>query len=497
MKNKPYNFLPFRFSKRTNCVLLTNEVGDHHFLPHETFNSFIKKELDNKSQHFMDLKSKNFLYDGSLSNVIEILATQYRTKNQFLYQFTNLHMFVVTLRCNQKCTYCHASSQTEEAGSALDMDEKTAQNSVDIAFQSPSQHIKIEFQGGEPLLNFSIIKYIVTYAKEINEIYKKNLEFVVCTNLVSLTQEHLDFFKENNIVISTSLDGNREIHNMCRQLRKGSGSYDYVVPNIQWALTELGKGRVTALMTVTPHNVHRLKDVVDEYLRLNLEYIFIRKLNPLGYAFQNKSLDYSVEDFMEGYKDVLNYIISLNLQGVFFPEVFATIILSRILTPFSTGFVDLQSPAGVGIGGVIYDINGDVFVSDEARMMNRTTGNKYFCIGNVHQNKWEEIFCSPKLMKIIESSCIDALPGCAWCVYKPYCGGDPVKNLFSQGDMIGYRPTNEFCHKHYAFFTLLFDYLEKQDNDINDVFWSWITNRGIDQIRNYTNPIPIEEEKTI
>lgn len=493
-KNKAYNFLPFRFKRRSSEVLLVNDLGDYYFLHGSDFYKFINKDLDTDTDIFLNLKSKNFLYDKFLPQIIDVSATKYRTKNQFLYDYTSLHMFVVTQRCNQQCTYCHASSQSESSGNVYDMDRESARKSVEFAFKSPSPNIKMEFQGGEPLLNFDIVKTIVEHAERLNEQHQKRLEFVVCTNLIKLKKEHLDFFKEHEIVISTSLDGPREIHNKCRKLRNGSGSYDLVVPNIEWAINELGQGRVSALMTATPFNIKRLKEVVDEYINQKLGYIFIRNLNPFGYAYDNEILYYGLNQFIEGYREALDYIIQLNLQGIFFPEVFASILLSRILTPFSTGFVDLQSPSGAGICGVIYDVNGDIFVSDEARMISKTTGDKYFCIGNVHKSSWKEAFCSSKFHNIVFNSCIDALPGCSWCVYKPYCGSDPVINYFAQSDIIGHRPTSEFCQKHHAIFDLLFDYLETQDDEIEDVFWSWITQRSLDQIQSYYSPETFEEE---
>jgi sulfatase maturation enzyme AslB (radical SAM superfamily) len=92
-------------------------------------------------------------------------------------------MFVVTLRCNQKCSYCHASSVDDVATTLFDMDSATAKRCVECVFMSPAQNIKIEFQGGEPLLNFEVIRTIVEYAEELNADYKKKVEFVICTNL--------------------------------------------------------------------------------------------------------------------------------------------------------------------------------------------------------------------------------------------------------------------------------------------------------------------------
>ena len=74
---------------------------------------------------------------------------------------------------------------------------------------------------------------------------------------------------------------------------------------------------------------------------------------------------------------MLNYIIELNKSGTNFIECYTTLFLSRILTPFSTGFVDLQSPSGAGISGVIYNYDGKIYPADEARMLSRM-GDDYF-----------------------------------------------------------------------------------------------------------------------
>ncbi len=478
-----YQLLPFQFARKNGRVLLTNEVGDYIYLEKELFKDFISHKLE-KTEAYFDLKSKFFLYDRSLPTIVDTLATRYRTKHRFLYEKTALHMFVVTLRCNQRCSYCHAASEGLADPQIFDMKPSVAIKCVEFAFQSPSPDIKIEFQGGEPLLNFNIIKLIVEYAEKINEIHKKHLEFVLCSNLIALTQEHLEFFKEKKFVISTSLDGTRESHNRCRKLLNGSDSYSIAADNIKKAQAVLGKDRVSALLTVTPYNLKHLREAIDEYINFGFSYIFIRKLNPFGFAYNSPDLNYSVDEFIDAYRDALDYIFTLNQQGIFFSEAFFTILLSRVLTPFSTGFVDLQSPTGAGISGMIYDVNGDIFISDEARMLYRTKGEKRFCIGTVEQTR-DDVFSNRDYVKLVEDSIIDASPGCAWCVYKSYCGSDPVHNYFTKQDVIGHRPTSDFCKKHYAIFDLLFEKLANKNNGEEDIFLSWITGRSIDKVRSF------------
>ncbi|MHC1743947.1 MAG: His-Xaa-Ser system radical SAM maturase HxsB [Syntrophobacteraceae bacterium] len=479
-----YRFLPFRFERFADRTLLVNDVGEYIFLDEVVFADFVGRKLETDSSAYRSLKSRNLAWDNHLARVIDLLATKYRTKKQFLYDFSTLHMFVLTRRCNQRCAYCHASSVDSQSGSVFDMDRTTARKCVDMALASPSQSIKIEFQGGEPLLSFPVLKEIVEYASERNETAGKQLEFVICSNLLALDQERLDYLKARGICVSTSLDGPQDVHDAFRKGRNGAGSHEVVSRHLAVVQDELGHDKVSALLTVTLKNINRLQEVIEEYLRQNLGSIFIRMLNPLGFAHSEwKTLGYTVEDFLSAYAGALEEIIRVNRSGIHFPETFATILLSRILTPFATGFVDLQSPAGVGIGGVIYDTNGDVYVSDEARMLSHATGDKRFCIGNVHRESWAEIFGSQKLREIIRLSCIEAIPGCAWCAFQPYCGGDPVRNYALHGDLVGKRPENDFCKKHKGLFRLLFDYLAREDDELEDVFWSWLTYRSLDKVR--------------
>jgi len=227
-------------------------------------------------------------------------------------------------------------------------------------------------------------------------------------------------------------------------------------------------------MTTSKYGLGHFKEIIDEYVRLGFTSIFLRSLNPYGFAKQYKDkIAYPIEDFIENYKIGLDYIIELNKKGTYFVEGFASLLLRRMLTPFATGFVDLQSPAGVGIAGAIYDYDGSVYVSDEGRMMARF--KRYdFRLGNVHENTYQEMFNGEHLHNIINNACNECLPECSNCVFQPYCGADPVRNMSEQNDMIGFRPTNEMCKKTKSIIKYLFELIRKHDPEINRIFWSWI-----------------------
>ncbi|MFC1837243.1 His-Xaa-Ser system radical SAM maturase HxsB [Thermodesulfobacteriota bacterium] len=483
MQTSNYKLMPFQFIRMPDAsILLVNEGGEFYFLEEDYFYKLIDDSLDSQSDTFLDLKSKQFLTDSQLTPVIDMLATKLRTRKAYLKNFTSLHMVVVTLHCNHRCSYCHASSE-EEKGTSWHMSPDTGRKVVDTIFRTPSRTIKIEFQGGEPLLNWKTITEIVQYAEMKNQAECKNLEFVLCTNLTLIDEEKLDFIKEHNILVSSSFDGPKEIHDSNRILRLGGSSYDQYIEKLNLTRNIIGKDKVSALMTTTRLSLENINRIIDEYIRLDFDGIFLRALNPFGFAKEDESIiGYSTEKFVEVYKKALDYIIQININGRIFPEFFTTLLLSRILTPFTTGFVDLQSPAGTGIAGVIYNYNGDVYPSDEARMLAKM-GDKKFRMGNVYSSDYLDMFSQKGILgEMLANSLVESIPGCAWCAFQQYCGADPVRNYSDQGDLTGFRPTNDFCKKHKAIFKHLFSLIKQNDEEVMSVFWSWITKRPFKDI---------------
>jgi His-Xaa-Ser system radical SAM maturase HxsB len=359
------------------------------------------------------------------------------------------------------------------------MDKTTAKKTVDMIFLSPAPAIKIEFQGGEPLLNFEIVKYIIDYAEQCNSSKNKQLEFVICTNLTLITGEMLKYLQNHNVYISTSLDGAMTLHNNNRPFRNGQGSYDIVIKNIKKVREYLGEHSVSALMTATEESLEYFTDIIDEYVAQGFNAIFMRSLNPYGLAKRDMgSLGYRIEDFIESYKKAFKHIININLNGTFFVECYASILLGKMLTPFSTGFVDLQSPSGVAICGVIYNYDGNVYVSDEARML-ACDGDTTFLMGNVHEISYQELFHSEKIISLLKKSCLECLPVCSHCAFQSYCGVDPVRNYAEQGEIIGNRMISTVCKKNMAIFQYLLELIKENDKPTMDVLWSWITRRPI------------------
>ncbi|MGZ8934967.1 MAG: His-Xaa-Ser system radical SAM maturase HxsB [Methylobacter sp.] len=467
-----YQILPCRFiTLDDKRYVLTNEVGEYLIVSRQQLEQFVKKSISVPSDFYHDLKSKHFLVDDDSNVAIDLLALKYRTKAQRISQFTALHIFVVSLRCDYTCQYCQVSRQTDDK-LAFDMSEETAEYALEFVFKSPSPAIKIEFQGGEPLLNFPIIRYVVERANKINEAYGRNIQFVITTNLSLLTDEVLSFCLAHDICISTSLDGPEDLHNLNR-LRPGKNGYQLTVDGIRKAQAVLGRDKVGALMTTTEASLPRVREIIDTYLSLGMDAIFLRALSPYGFAVRTKqAYKYDVDRWFEFYKEGLNYILEINRQGYPFVELYASLILNKIFSPFGTGYVDLQSPSGMAISAIVYNYDGDIYASDEARML-AEMGDKRFRLGSVYQDSYEDVILSDTVLDNLEATLSESLPMCNDCGFLPYCGTDPIYHYTTQGDVIGHKAMSGFCSKNMKIFRYLFTLLE-DDPEVRNILMSWV-----------------------
>ena len=351
------------------------------------------------------------------------------------------------------------------------MSLETAEKALAITFRSPANALKIEFQGGEPLLNFPLIEYIVKRAKDINQTQNRELQFVIATNLAVITDEILDYCKTHEILLSTSLDGPKDLHNKNRP-RAGHDSYERAIQGISRARAALGPDRVSALMTTTSASLNRVKDIIDEYIEQGIDGIFLRPLSPYGFAIKTKTYKaYNQDEWLKFYFEGLDYIIQLNKEGFHFAEQYASLLLTKMLTPYSTSYVDLMSPAGIGIAVAVYNYDGDVYASDEGRMLAEMKDKK-FCIGNLHTDTYEDMYLSDALLDPLEESFAPSAPMCNECAFEPYCGSEPVYHYTTQKSYVGHKPTSGFCSRNMAIFRRLIE-LMQDDPETKAIFYRW------------------------
>jgi uncharacterized protein len=439
-----YALLPFRFLRlEPGRQVLTNLAGQHLVVPDPVLAALVNKQLPPDDPYFADLEAGHFLTRGAHNAHRELVAAQIRTRHSRRPDLVALHMFVVTLRCDHSCGYCQVSRVSEDR-LAYDMSEDTADRAVDLMLESPSRQLKVEFQGGESLLNFPLVQRIVRRTKEKGG--DRDLAFVIATNLSFLTEEMLDFFAAEQIEISTSLDGPSALHNGNRP-RPDRDAYQRTIAGIKRCRERLGADGVSALMTCTMESLVQPEAIIDEYVHQGFREIFLRHISPYGFAVRSAArLDYEAEQFVAFYQRGLGHILRLNCEGVPFREVYAAILLRGMLTSRPSSYVDLQSPTGAGLSALVYNYDGNVYASDEGRML-AEMGDRKFLMGNVHHHSWEQIWLESPILDIADRTMTEGLPGCSECAFQPWCGSNPVFHYATQGDVVGHRPTSAFCRR--------------------------------------------------
>ena len=135
------------------------------------------------------------------------------------------------------------------------------------------------------------------------------------------------------------------------------------------------------------------------------------------------------------------------------------------------GFVDLQSPAGLITGVVVFNYDGGVYATDESRMLAEQK-DYTFKLGTL-DDSYEEIFFGKKAREIANIWANETLAGCSECAFQQYCGADPVHNHATQGDMYGYRPNSDFCQKNMEIIRHLIELMEN-DKRIKKIFETWV-----------------------
>jgi His-Xaa-Ser system radical SAM maturase HxsB len=466
----------FRFGRLAGKVLLTNDAGEWHFLEEGTFRELLEGRIGPSHAEYGELVAKSFILAGQS---LGPLAAAIARKKWHVGSGPHLHIVITTLRCNQTCTYCHASRAPMNR-TDTDMTEETARRVVDSVFQSASPTITFEFQGGEPTLNFPAIRRVVEEARARNRVAGKRLFFTLVTNMSSMTEEKARWLVENDVRLCTSLDGPEELHNGNRTWT-GGNAFDETLRwmrffNARYA--ELGRDpkiwHVDALMTTTRRSFGLHREIVDLYVGLGLQSLHVRPLSPFGFARDTWNvIGYSVDEYLAFYRAVLDEVIERNRQGIQILERTASIFLRKILTPDDPGYVDIQSPCGAGTGQVAYNYDGSVFPCDEARMVD-AGGDSIFRLGMAGQMGPDELPRHPTVRALGAASLLDALPMCSSCWNLPYCGVCPLHSYMTGGDLFGLRPESPKCKEHLAIVSGLFERLVGPEGpEIEPIFRRW------------------------
>lgn len=462
------NYFNFRVINEKE-FFLTNDFGNFIFLPKNSFDRLIKKSLSKDDENYNLLMELGFIYENKEKFLIDFVDKLKENKN-VLFSRTRLHIFVLTNKCNLGCIYCQAKASSNKSGF---MQLKDATKFVDIALSSPENELDFEFQGGEPTLNFETLKYIVEYTEKTKG--EKKVNYNVVTNLYSLTDNMIEFFIKYSIGISTSLDGDEILHNSNR-ISKENNSFNNLKENIKKLkiyYNSIEKNiNIGAIQTTTRYSLMRYKEIIDTFLNLGMDGIFLRPLSPLGNSIDSwAKIGYTPEEFLEFYKNSLKYIISLNKKGIFFKENNTILFLKRIYQNNKLNYMELRSPCGAVVGQLAYNYDGNIYSCDEGRML-KEMDDETFKVGDTNSN-YDDILESPVTKSLLIASTLEINPQCNSCVYNQYCGTCPVYNYVAQKNIFGKQPENYKCKINKGILDYIF-YIIRNNEEERKIITSWL-----------------------
>ena len=165
--------------------------------------------------------------------------------------------------CNLACRYCFAEEGEYHGRRAL-MSFEVGKKALDflIANSGSRKNLEVDFFGGEPLMNWQVVKDLVAYGREQEKLYNKKFRFTLTTNGVLLNDEVMEFCNREMGNVVLSVDGRKEVHDFMRPFRKGAGSYDLIVPKFQKFAESRNQDKYYVRGTFTHHNLDFSQDVL-------------------------------------------------------------------------------------------------------------------------------------------------------------------------------------------------------------------------------------------
>ena len=186
------------------------------------------------------------------------LAFDFKKKNMVIKALC-LH---IAHTCNLNCEYCFASQGKYHGERAL-MSYEVGKRAIDFLIENSGnrRNLEVDFFGGEPLMNFNVVKKIVEYARSVEKKHNKNFRFTLTTNGVLVDDDVIDFANKECHNVVLSLDGRKEVHDNLRKTINGSGSYDIIVPKFQHFVERRGNKGYYVRGTFTHNNVDFTNDI--------------------------------------------------------------------------------------------------------------------------------------------------------------------------------------------------------------------------------------------
>lgn len=227
-----------------------NEIADRYK------NEVSKQDIIDCYDDITELKNAGKLFTP---DTFEPMANTLKEKTAGVIKALCLH---IAHTCNLNCSYCFAS-QGKYHGERAVMSFEVGKRALDFLVENSGtrRNLEVDFFGGEPLMNFQVVKDLVAYARSIEKEKNKNFRFTLTTNGLLIDDDVIDFANRECSNVVLSLDGRKEVHDRFRVDYNGNGSYDTIVPKFQKLVSARGGKDYYMRGTFTHHNPDFLEDI--------------------------------------------------------------------------------------------------------------------------------------------------------------------------------------------------------------------------------------------
>lgn len=364
-------------------------------------------EVEDCYDQIVELKNSGKLF---APDTFEPMAGALKQKTSNVVKALCLH---VAHTCNLNCAYCFAS-QGKYHGERAIMSLDVAKRALDFLIENSGsrRNLEVDFFGGEPLMNFEMIKELVAYARSIEKEHNKNFRFTLTTNGVLIDDDVIEFANKEMSNVVLSLDGRKEVHDRYRVDYVGNGSWEKIVPKFQKLVEARGHKDYYMRGTFTHANPDFLEDIKQMldlgFTELSMEPVVCAEGDPAELTQEDLPI------VLEQYEKLAELMIERDKEG-------------RPFT-FYHYMIDLQGGpciykriSGCGSGTEYMAVTpwGDLYPCHQF------VGDEKFCLGNI----WDGVK-NTEIQKEFAGCNVYAREECRDCWARLYCSGGCAANAY-------------------------------------------------------------------
>ena len=316
--------------------------------------------------------------------------------------------------CNLKCRYCFAE-EGEYKGRKELMSYEVGKQALDFLIKNSGnrRNLEVDFFGGEPLMNFDVVKQLVVYGREQEKLYNKNFRFTLTTNGVLLNDDIMEFANKEMANVVLSIDGRKEVHDYMRPARNNKGSYDLILPKFQKLAESRNQNNYYVRGTFTHHNLDFSKDVLHladlGFKQVSVEPVVSQPEEP--YAIKEED----IATICAEYDALAKEMIKRNKEGRGFN-------FFHFMIDLTGGPCVAKRLSGCGSGTEYLAVTpwGDLYPCHQF------VGEEEFLMGNVFDG-----INRTDIQDCFKQCNVYSKPKCQECFAKYYCSGGCAANAYN------------------------------------------------------------------